>query len=111
MLPQQYVIDAARLRAAARGSMCILMAPARSTRPLPAGSVALPSCWRRSIRPRYCIRKGWVHTVGAGAGRRRQVHCPRAARWRKMLGGGMRQVGLSGGACIYALENNVERLA
>jgi threonine aldolase len=34
-----------------------------------------------------------------------------ARRWRKMLGGGMRQAGILAAAAIYALENNVERLA
>jgi threonine aldolase len=32
-------------------------------------------------------------------------------RWRKMLGGGMRQSGLLAAAGIYALENHVDRLA
>ena len=32
-------------------------------------------------------------------------------RWRKMLGGGMRQSGVLAAAGIHALENNVERLA
>jgi threonine aldolase len=31
--------------------------------------------------------------------------------WRKRLGGGMRQVGILAAACIFALDNNVERLA
>jgi threonine aldolase len=34
-----------------------------------------------------------------------------ARRWRKMLGGGMRQAGIIASACEYALENNVLRLA
>lgn len=33
-----------------------------------------------------------------------------AIRWRQMLGGGLRQAGVCAAACIYALENNVERL-
>ena len=32
-------------------------------------------------------------------------------RWRKMLGGGMRQVGILAAAGLYALEHHVERLA
>jgi threonine aldolase len=32
-------------------------------------------------------------------------------RWRKMLGGGMRQAGVIAAAGQYALEHNVERLA
>jgi len=35
----------------------------------------------------------------------------RAHRWRKMLGGGLRQSGVLAAACLYALEHNVERLA
>ena len=34
----------------------------------------------------------------------------KARRWRKMLGGGMRQAGVIAAAGIYALENNVNRL-
>ncbi len=33
-----------------------------------------------------------------------------ARKWRKILGGGMRQAGILGAAAIYALDNNVERL-
>ena len=34
-----------------------------------------------------------------------------ARRWRKMVGGGMRQAGVVAAAGLYALENNVARLA
>jgi threonine aldolase len=34
-----------------------------------------------------------------------------AHRWRKMLGGGMRQAGVVAAAALYALDNHVERLA
>ncbi len=34
-----------------------------------------------------------------------------ARRFRKMFGGGMRQVGILAAACLYALEHHVERLA
>ena len=34
----------------------------------------------------------------------------KAIRFRKMLGGGMRQVGILAAACLYALDNNVDRL-
>ncbi|MEQ5842200.1 low-specificity L-threonine aldolase [Paraburkholderia acidicola] len=34
-----------------------------------------------------------------------------AHRWRKVLGGGMRQAGVLAAACLYALEHNIERLA
>ena len=35
----------------------------------------------------------------------------KARRWRKMLGGGMRQAGMMAAAGIYALENNIDRLS
>lgn len=35
----------------------------------------------------------------------------KARRWRKMLGGGMRQSGVLAGAARYALKENIERLA
>ncbi|NIS03080.1 MAG: aminotransferase class I/II-fold pyridoxal phosphate-dependent enzyme, partial [Gemmatimonadetes bacterium] len=35
----------------------------------------------------------------------------RAHRWRKRLGGGMRQVGILAAAGLYALEHNLDRLA
>jgi threonine aldolase len=35
----------------------------------------------------------------------------RARRWRKVLGGGMRQAGILAAAVIYALEHNIERLS
>ena len=34
-----------------------------------------------------------------------------AHRWRKVLGGGMRQAGVLAAACLYALGHNVDRLA
>ncbi|MBI2963569.1 MAG: low-specificity L-threonine aldolase [Deltaproteobacteria bacterium] len=57
-----------------------------------------------------CLSKGLGAPVGS-------VLCgPRdlvagARRWRKVVGGGMRQAGVLAAAGIYALEHNVERLA
>jgi threonine aldolase len=34
-----------------------------------------------------------------------------ARRWRKMLGGGMRQAGMLAAGCLYALDHHVDRLA
>jgi len=58
----------------------------------------------------FCISKGLSAPVGS-------VICgsaefiERARRWRKMLGGGMRQVGVLSAAGIVALERMVDRLA
>ena len=40
-----------------------------------------------------------------------EVLISKARRWRKMLGGGLRQVGVVAAAGLYALEHNVQRLA
>lgn len=57
-----------------------------------------------------CLSKGLgapAGTVLAGSA----ALIARARRWRKMLGGGLRQAGLLAAAGIYALEHHVERLA
>jgi threonine aldolase len=57
-----------------------------------------------------CLSKGLGAPVGS-------VLCgsseliARARRWRKVLGGGMRQAGVLAAAGLYALEHNVSRLA
>src|SRR5919109_1489667 len=58
----------------------------------------------------FCVSKGLAAPVGS-------VICgsaefvERARRWRKMLGGGMRQAGVLAAAGIVALERMVDRLA
>ena len=56
-----------------------------------------------------CLSKGLGAPVGSllcGSGRL----IKEARKWRKMLGGGMRQAGIIAAGGIYALENNIERL-
>ena len=57
-----------------------------------------------------CISKG----LGAPAGSvllGSKEFIKRSRKFRKVMGGGMRQAGYLAAACIYALENNVERLS
>ena len=57
-----------------------------------------------------CLSKGLGAPVGSlllGS----RAFVARARRWRKMLGGGMRQVGLLGAAGLHALEHHVDRMA
>jgi threonine aldolase len=57
-----------------------------------------------------CLSKGLGAPVGSVlCGSRALVE--QGKRWRKMLGGGMRQAGVLAAAGIYALEHNVARLA
>ena len=56
-----------------------------------------------------CLSKGLGAPVGSlliGS----KEFIAKARRFRKVLGGGMRQAGILAGAGIYALENNIERL-
>jgi threonine aldolase len=56
-----------------------------------------------------CLSKGLGAPVGSVLCGTRDL-IGRARRWRKMVGGGMRQAGLLAAAGIYALRNNVDRL-
>ena len=57
----------------------------------------------------FCLSKGLGTPVGSVLVGTRQF-IGRAQRWRKMVGGGMRQAGILAAAGIYALQNHVERL-
>ena len=57
-----------------------------------------------------CLSKGLGAPVGSVLLGSRDF-IARARRWRKMVGGGMRQSGLLAAAGLYALEHHVERLA
>ena len=57
-----------------------------------------------------CLSKGLGAPVGSlVCGSREFIE--KARFWRKRLGGGLRQVGIIAAAGIYALDNNIERLA
>ncbi len=57
-----------------------------------------------------CISKGLGAPVGSLlVGSRALID--EARKWRKMLGGGMRQAGMIAAACQYALEHNIEGLS
>ncbi len=58
----------------------------------------------------FCFSKGLGAPVGSIIAGSKEFII-RAHRWRKMLGGGMRQIGILAAAALYALEFNVERLA
>jgi threonine aldolase len=57
-----------------------------------------------------CLSKGLGAPVGSvlcGS----KAFIARARRWRKMVGGGMRQAGILAAAGLYALSRNIERLS
>ncbi|MDY4889832.1 MAG: threonine aldolase family protein [Sphaerochaetaceae bacterium] len=59
----------------------------------------------------FCLSKGLGAPAGSILASDDDEFAFQAKRVRKMLGGGMRQIGFLAAAGIYALENNMERLA
>ena len=57
-----------------------------------------------------CLSKGLGAPVGSVLVGE-QDFIQRARRWRKMVGGGMRQAGIIAAGGLYALEHNIDRLA
>ena len=56
-----------------------------------------------------CFSKGFGCPMGSIL-TGKKVHLDKARRVRKVFGGGMRQAGIMAAACIYSLDNNVNRL-
>lgn len=56
-----------------------------------------------------CLSKGLGAPVGSVLCGSRE-HIKKARRWRKVLGGGMRQAGILAAGGIYALSHNIQRL-
>jgi threonine aldolase len=57
-----------------------------------------------------CFSKGLGAPVGSALTGSKEF-ITRARRVRKLFGGGMRQAGVLAAACLYALDNNINRLA
>lgn len=108
VLPQDYVIEAAAW-ARSRGLGVHLDGARLFNAAVAAGRPA-----RELAAPfdsvSVCLSKGLGAPVGSVlVGSAGLVESAR--RWRKMLGGGMRQSGLLAAAGLYALDHHVERLA
>ena len=72
--------------------------------------VAVGAITRHFHSTSLCLSKGLGAPVGSLlAGSRPFIE--EARKWRKMTGGGMRQAGILAAAGLFALENNIERLA
>ena len=107
VVPQSYVREAAVL-ARSKG-LNVHLDGARAFNAAVASKTTIAEILAPFDSASLCISKGLGAPVGALlVGDRAFIE--RAHRWRKMLGGGMRQSGYLAAACIYALENNVERL-
>lgn len=75
-----------------------------------AQQIAASEICKRFDSVSFCLSKGLGCPIGSMLVGTSEF-IARARRWRKMLGGGMRQAGMFAAAGIYALQHNVARLA
>ncbi len=107
VIPQQYIEEARRFTQE-RG-LILHLDGARVFNAAVAQGTALKQITSQFDSVSLCLSKGLGAPVGS-------VLCgdhtfiETARRWRKMVGGGMRQAGILAAAGLYALQNNVERL-
>ncbi|MGB0132739.1 low-specificity L-threonine aldolase [Dokdonella sp.] len=108
VLPQEYVIDAARW--ARSHGLAMHLDGARLFNAMVATGLSAHELAAPFDTVSVCLSKG----LGAPAGS--VLLCSEALigtarRWRKMLGGGMRQSGILAAAGLHALDHHVARLA
>lgn len=108
VLPGAYVAQAA---AFARGhGLALHLDGARAWNAMVADGVSLAELVRPFDTVSLCFSKGLGAPVGSVlVGPKHLIETAR--RWRKVLGGGMRQAGGLAAACLYALDHQLERLA
>lgn len=107
ILPLDYHARAARF--CAGHGLALHLDGARLFNATQQQGVALVYVARHYDSVSLCMSKGLGAPVGSLlVGDRTLID--EARKWRKMLGGGMRQAGMLAAACHYALEHNVERL-
>jgi threonine aldolase len=102
VLPATYVTEAAAL-ARAKG-LSVHLDGARAFNAAVASNTSIAEICKPFDTVSLCTSKGLGAPIGA------MLVGPKD-RWRKVLGGGMRQSGYVAAASIYALEHHVERLA
>ncbi len=108
VLPQDYVIAAAEW-ARSRG-LAVHLDGARLFNAAIAGGISARALAAPFDSVTICLSKGLGAPVGSvllGSA----AFIQQAKRWRKMLGGGMRQSGILAAAALYALDHHVARLA
>ncbi len=108
VLPASYVREASDF-AKSKG-LAVHLDGARAFNAAVASGVSIKNICAPFDSVSLCISKGLGAPAGALlVGDKALIEC--AYRWRKVLGGGMRQSGYIAAACLYAIEQQVERLA
>lgn len=108
VLPADYVAEAAQF-AHGRG-LTTHLDGARAFNAVVASNTPLAALTEGFDTVSICFSKSLGAPVGSVlVGSKALIEV--AHRWRKVLGGGMRQSGVLAAACLYALDHNVTRLA
>ncbi|WP_299569633.1 low-specificity L-threonine aldolase [uncultured Shewanella sp.] len=108
VLPLQYLADAQTL--AFNRGLKIHLDGARVANAAVAQNVQISEITQYFDSVSICLSKGLAAPIGSILlGDERLIN--KAVRWRKMLGGGMRQAGVIAAAAELAIEDQVERLA
>ncbi|MBT9487182.1 MAG: low-specificity L-threonine aldolase [Rubrivivax sp.] len=108
VLPAGYVADATAL--ARRHGLATHLDGARLFNAAVASGVPAAEIARHFDTVSVCFSKGLGAPVGSALVGPREL-IDRARRWRKMLGGGLRQAGVLAAAALHALDHHVQRLA
>ncbi len=107
VIPQDYLARAESL--ARENALGFHLDGARAFNAAVALGVEVSEITARFDSVSICLSKGLGAPVGSVlCAREDLIH--RARRWRKMVGGGMRQSGILAAAGIHALEHNITRL-
>jgi len=108
VLPQSYIAEAQQL--AFNHGLKIHLDGARVANAAVAQNIAISEITQYFDSVSICLSKGLCAPVGSILlGDERLIG--KARRWRKMLGGGMRQAGILAAAASLAITDQVERLA
>lgn len=107
VLPASYVTEATSF-AKSKG-LATHLDGARIWNVMAASNAALADLCAGFDTVSMCFSKGMGAPVGSVLVGSKEL-IKRAARWRKTLGGGMRQAGVLAAACLYALDNHLARL-
>ena len=107
VLPLAYLEQAAEF--AKQHNLCLHLDGARIFNAAVKLNVQAQEISRHFDTISFCLSKGLGAPVGSVLCGTKEL-IKKARRWRKVLGGGMRQIGFLAAAGIFALTNNVNRL-
>ncbi len=107
VIPQTYISEAGKL--ARQNNLLFHLDGARVFNAAVEQNISLSEITKQFDSVSICLSKGLGAPVGSvlvGD----ESFLAQAKRWRKMVGGGMRQVGMLAAAALYALEHNIDSL-